>query len=52
MEEAHRPTPPQPPQQQTPPGKTSLMDPVPDHGEHSYQGSGRLKGKVAVITGA
>ncbi|MBV2187073.1 MAG: SDR family oxidoreductase [Rhizobium sp.] len=52
MEEAHRPTPPQPPQQQTPPGQTSLMDPVPDHGEHSYQGSGRLKGKVAVITGA
>ena len=52
MEETHRPTPPQPPQHQTPPGQTSLMDPVPDHGEHSYQGSGRMKGKVAVITGA
>jgi NAD(P)-dependent dehydrogenase (short-subunit alcohol dehydrogenase family) len=28
------------------------MDPVPDHGEHSYRGSGRLAGKAAVITGA
>jgi NAD(P)-dependent dehydrogenase (short-subunit alcohol dehydrogenase family) len=27
------------------------MDPKPDHGEESYQGSGRLAGKVAVITG-
>ncbi len=43
---------PQPPQQQTPPGTTSDMDPKPDHGEHSYRGSGRLTGKRAVITGA
>lgn len=28
------------------------MDPRPDHGEHSYQGSGRLTDKKAVITGA
>ncbi len=28
------------------------MDPRPDHGEESYQGLGRLKGKVALITGA
>jgi NAD(P)-dependent dehydrogenase (short-subunit alcohol dehydrogenase family) len=28
------------------------MDPVPDHGEDSYRGSGRLAGKAAVITGA
>jgi NAD(P)-dependent dehydrogenase (short-subunit alcohol dehydrogenase family) len=28
------------------------MDPVPDHGEKSYRGSGRLAGKKAVITGA
>lgn len=46
-----RPNPPQPEQQQTPPGETSKMDPVPDHGEHSYKGSGRLHGKVAIITG-
>ena len=28
------------------------MDPVPDHGEKSYRGSGRLAGKKAIITGA
>jgi hypothetical protein len=27
------------------------MKPVPDHGEHSYRGCGRLAGKRAVITG-
>jgi NAD(P)-dependent dehydrogenase (short-subunit alcohol dehydrogenase family) len=27
------------------------MDPIPDHGEKSYQGSGRLKGRKALITG-
>jgi hypothetical protein len=27
------------------------MDPVPDHGEQSYKGSGRLSGKRAIITG-
>jgi NAD(P)-dependent dehydrogenase (short-subunit alcohol dehydrogenase family) len=42
----------QPEQQQTPPGSTSAMTPRPDHGEDSYRGSGRLTGKVAVITGA
>jgi short chain dehydrogenase len=42
----------QPAQQQQPPGRTSGMGPQPDHGEHSYQGSGRLMGKAAVITGA
>jgi NAD(P)-dependent dehydrogenase (short-subunit alcohol dehydrogenase family) len=45
------PMPPQPEQQQQPPGKTSEMDPKPDHGEHSYKGSGRLAGKAALITG-
>jgi len=39
-------------QQQTPPGLTGLMDPVPDHGEHSYVGHGRLEGKKTIITGA
>jgi len=45
------PTPPFPPQKQPMPGKTARMDPVPDHGETSYKGSGRLKGLKAVITG-
>lgn len=40
-----------PPQQQTPPGFTDEMRPVPDHGEDSYRGSGRLEGRVALITG-
>jgi hypothetical protein len=30
---------------------TSQLDPVPDHGEQSYKGSGRLAGKRAIITG-
>jgi NAD(P)-dependent dehydrogenase (short-subunit alcohol dehydrogenase family) len=41
----------QPAQQQEPPGVQSEMTPIPDCGEESYQGSGRLTGKVAVITG-
>src|SRR3954467_4626330 len=41
----------QPAQQQTPPGTLGEMDPRPDHGEESYRGSGRLTGKVAVLTG-
>ena len=40
-----------PPQQQEPPGLTDAMDPVPDHGENSYRGSGRLAGLCALITG-
>ena len=46
------PRPPFPPQAQTLPGSSRQMDPAPDYGEQSYKGSGRLKGKVAVITGA
>jgi len=41
----------QPPQQQQPPGSEQEMTPKPDHGEDSYRGSGKLTGKVAVITG-
>lgn len=48
---AQYPTPPFPEQQQPMPGFTGRMDPVPDHGELSYRGSGRLAGKMAVITG-
>jgi NAD(P)-dependent dehydrogenase (short-subunit alcohol dehydrogenase family) len=40
-----------PPQQQQPPGLTSEMTPVPDHGEDSYRGSGKLTGLKALITG-
>jgi len=42
----------QEPQQQSVPGSTEQMSPRPDHGERSYRGSGRLNGKIAVITGA
>jgi NAD(P)-dependent dehydrogenase (short-subunit alcohol dehydrogenase family) len=40
-----------PKQQPEVPGVQSAMDPVPDCGENSYRGSGRLTGKRAVITG-
>jgi NAD(P)-dependent dehydrogenase (short-subunit alcohol dehydrogenase family) len=33
------------------PGLARDMDPKPDHGESSYGGSGRLKGRKALITG-
>src|SRR3982750_2267796 len=36
---------------QQPPGSTTQMHRQPDHGEDSYQGSGRLAGKRALITG-
>jgi NAD(P)-dependent dehydrogenase (short-subunit alcohol dehydrogenase family) len=38
-------------QQQSPPGVQAEMDPVPDCGESSYRGSGKLTGKRAIITG-
>ena len=45
-------TPPQPRQQQEPPGFTDELNPRPDHGEHSYRGCGKLEGRAALITGA
>lgn len=33
------------------PGRTADTSPTPDHGEESYVGAGRLKGKKALITG-
>ena len=45
------PRPPFPQQQQSPPGHTARLDPPPDHGEHSYRGSGRLEGCAAIVTG-
>ncbi len=37
---------------QAAPGSESKMHPHPDHGEDSYQGSGKLRGRAALITGA
>lgn len=45
------PKPPFKMQSQPFPGLASRMTPVPDHGEKSYVGSGRLAGRKALITG-
>jgi NAD(P)-dependent dehydrogenase (short-subunit alcohol dehydrogenase family) len=45
------PHPPFESQSQPWPGLAGKMNPRPDHGEKSYKGSGRLKGRKALITG-
>jgi len=45
------PRPPFPEQPQPEPGLAARMEPRPDHGETSYQGHDRLKGRKALITG-
>jgi len=45
------PKPPFEEQSQPWPGLASKMNPRPDHGEKSYKGSNRLKGRKALITG-
>lgn len=45
------PVPPFPKQEQMVPGIEGQMNPPADHGEVSYKGSGKLKGKRAIITG-
>lgn len=45
------PRPPFQEQSQPWPGLAKNMNPRPDHGEKSYKGSGRLKGRKALITG-
>ncbi len=45
------PSPPFDTPRQPMPGLTNEMAPVPDHGEETYRGSGRLNGKKAIITG-
>ena len=45
------PEPPFQKQSQPFPGLASKMTPRPDHGETSYKGTGRLKGRKALITG-
>ena len=41
----------QPAQQQQPPGHEAELQPAADHGEQSYKGTGRLAGKVVLLTG-
>ncbi|MFF9559007.1 SDR family oxidoreductase [Streptomyces albus] len=45
------PKPEYPQQDQPHPGDTEAMDPRPDHGEHTYRGTGRLAGRRTLITG-
>jgi len=45
------PQPPFPRQPQSAPGLAAKMDPRPDHGETSYVGAGKLRGRRALITG-
>ncbi|HZI12788.1 MAG TPA: SDR family oxidoreductase [Myxococcus sp.] len=45
------PKPPFPEQTQPAPGFEGRMDPQPDYGEQSYKGFGRLKDRVALVTG-
>jgi NAD(P)-dependent dehydrogenase (short-subunit alcohol dehydrogenase family) len=45
------PTPPFPEQVQDPPGGEAAMRPLADHGEETYVGTGRLRDRVALITG-
>jgi NAD(P)-dependent dehydrogenase (short-subunit alcohol dehydrogenase family) len=45
------PKPPFPPQKQTPPGTIRTLEPPADHGETSYEGTGKLRDRVAIITG-
>jgi NAD(P)-dependent dehydrogenase (short-subunit alcohol dehydrogenase family) len=40
-----------PRQEQDQPGLTARTEPTPDHGENDYTGSGKLTGRVALITG-
>ncbi|HTM98104.1 MAG TPA: glucose 1-dehydrogenase [Pedobacter sp.] len=46
-----QPVPPFPKQKQKPPGIEKNMKPLADHGEDSYHGFGKLKNKIAIITG-
>lgn len=45
------PKPPFKKQEQTHPGSEGKLDPPADDGEESYKGSGRLEGRVAIVTG-
>ena len=45
------PRPPFPKQKQPPPGETPALEPVPDHGEHSYRGTGQFADCGVLVTG-
>ncbi len=45
------PQPPYPEQHQEPPGTEAEMTPEADHGQDSYVGHGRLRDRVAIVTG-
>jgi hypothetical protein len=45
------PKPPFPKQQQAPPGNSRELKPPAEYGENTYTGYGRLRGRVALITG-
>src|SRR5690606_22202486 len=47
----HQPEPPQPGQHLQKPGRESDLDPAPRYTAPEYRGSGKLQGKVALITG-
>ncbi|MCP2233394.1 MULTISPECIES: SDR family oxidoreductase [Erwinia] len=51
LDSVEYPFPPFPEQTQLAPGLANKMIPLPDHGELSYKGSGRLVGRKALITG-
>lgn len=51
LHEHQYPKPPFPHQPQTLPGSSQQMEPQPDYGEETYEGSGRLQDKKAIITG-
>jgi NAD(P)-dependent dehydrogenase (short-subunit alcohol dehydrogenase family) len=46
------PKPPFPQQKQSPPGSVKELNPPADHGERSYVGCGKLKDRIAIVTGA
>ena len=46
------PRPPFAPQPQSSPGSSARMQPEPSYGEDTYKGSGKLEGRVALVTGA
>jgi NAD(P)-dependent dehydrogenase (short-subunit alcohol dehydrogenase family) len=45
------PKPPFPKQTQSPPGHTSSLEPIPDHGEEGYRGNGQFTDCSVLITG-
>ena len=49
--ETQHPTSPLPAQHQDRPGQETKLDPPPQYQAEPYQGSGKLAGKVAIITG-